>query len=164
MGAILYDDDILTWSEQQSAALRRLAGDPGLSNAVDWENVIEEIEELGRSEFNAVESLLEQALTHLLKAHSDPGSLSRIAWGIETDEFLRQFRKRFTNSMRRKLDIDEIWQVAFKVSARELSAYRVPLRPGIPASSPFSLDDLLGEAFTFESGLAHLNADVVGRG
>lgn len=157
MSAILYDDDLLTWSEQQSAALRKLAGRPGLSNAVDWENVIEEIESLGRHEFHAVESLLEQALVHLLKAYSDFGSLSRIAWGIETDEFLRQARKRFTNSMRRKLDLETIWQTAFKVSTRELTAYNVSPRPGIPRSCPFSLDDLLAETFTFDLGVAQLH-------
>ena len=35
----LYDDDIVTWAEQQAAAVRALASRPDLSNALDWENV-----------------------------------------------------------------------------------------------------------------------------
>ena len=45
--ATLYDDDIVTWAEQQAAALRELAAKPELANAVDWENLIEEVETLG---------------------------------------------------------------------------------------------------------------------
>ncbi len=45
----LYDDDIVTWADEQVAALRALAARSDLSNAVDWENVIEEIESVGRS-------------------------------------------------------------------------------------------------------------------
>lgn len=45
--ATLYKEDIETWAETQIAALRRLAEHPGpLANVIDWENVIEEIEDL----------------------------------------------------------------------------------------------------------------------
>ena len=40
------------------------------ANDIDWENVIEEIESVGRSERNAVESHLVQALLHDLKAEA----------------------------------------------------------------------------------------------
>jgi hypothetical protein len=43
----LYEDDILLWSEHQAEALRRRA-----TNEIDWENVAEEIEAIGRSERN----------------------------------------------------------------------------------------------------------------
>ena len=46
------------------------------SNAVDWDNVIEEIEALGRGEWRGVESQLAHALAHILKAVSDPRALS----------------------------------------------------------------------------------------
>ena len=49
----LYDEDILVWSEQQAAALRSLASRRDLPNELDLANVIEEIEDVGRSEFHA---------------------------------------------------------------------------------------------------------------
>src|SRR3712207_3023583 len=61
----LYDADILLWSEQQADLLRRLARGERVNDAVDWENVIEEVGDVGRSEFNSVASLLEVGLTHL---------------------------------------------------------------------------------------------------
>ncbi|MBV9250584.1 MAG: DUF29 domain-containing protein [Acetobacteraceae bacterium] len=63
----LYDADVLLWSEQQAELLRRRA-----ANALDWENLAEEIEDVGRSQLNAVESLLTQALLHYLKAECWP--------------------------------------------------------------------------------------------
>jgi hypothetical protein len=74
--ATLCDDDIVTWSERQAAALRALAARPELSNAVDWDNVIEEIECLGRSEWKGVASQIRNALAHILKGYCDPDSLS----------------------------------------------------------------------------------------
>jgi hypothetical protein len=102
--ATLYDDDIVTWAEQQAAALRELAARPELSNAVDWENVIEEVECLGRSEWKGVESQLINALAHILKGFCDAGSPSRGPWAIETGNFLQDARRDFRNSMRQKLD------------------------------------------------------------
>ena len=47
----LYDTDIVAWSEQQAEALRDLARQAGKqSNAVDWDNLIDEVETVGRSE------------------------------------------------------------------------------------------------------------------
>ena len=54
----LYDEDILVWSEQQAAALRSLASRRDLPNELDLANVIEEIEDVGRSEFHAVDELM----------------------------------------------------------------------------------------------------------
>ena len=39
-----YDTDILDWSERQAALLRRLANGERVNDAVDWPNVIEEVE------------------------------------------------------------------------------------------------------------------------
>ena len=76
--ATLYAEDVETWAELQVAALRRLAATPGpWSNVIDWENVIEEIEDLGSEQRRAVESLLENAFAHAIKIAADPESLSR---------------------------------------------------------------------------------------
>jgi Domain of unknown function DUF29 len=64
----LYDDDILIWSEQHAAGLRRLTSRRDLPNELDLANVIEEIEDVGESEFQTVESLVENISTHPLLA------------------------------------------------------------------------------------------------
>lgn len=45
-----YDTDILTWSAQQSALLRRRAAGELVNDAdLDWTNIAEEIEAVGQS-------------------------------------------------------------------------------------------------------------------
>ena len=58
----LYERDFYSWTAQQAAALKRkdLA-------AIDWENVIEEIETLGRAEKSSLTSYYANAVEHLLK-------------------------------------------------------------------------------------------------
>jgi chromosome segregation ATPase len=43
----LYGDDIRLWSERQGALLRRLSGGEAVSDRVDWQHVVGEIEDLG---------------------------------------------------------------------------------------------------------------------
>ncbi|MDE0125836.1 MAG: DUF29 domain-containing protein [Bryobacterales bacterium] len=63
----LYDKDFWSWTQEQAAALRRRDLD-----AVDWENVIEEIETLGRSEQHAWTSHCKNVIVHLLKMEHSP--------------------------------------------------------------------------------------------
>jgi hypothetical protein len=65
----LYDTDILLWSEQQAKLLRRRA-----ANALDWDNLVEEIEAVGRNKLHAVMLHLRLALLHDLEAEAWPQS------------------------------------------------------------------------------------------
>ena len=76
----LYDDDIVLWSERQAALLRRVAAGERVNNEVDWGNVAEEIEAVGRTERRACESHLVQALLHDLKAEAWPLSREVPHW------------------------------------------------------------------------------------
>jgi hypothetical protein len=155
--ATLYDDDIVTWSEQQAAALRELASKPELSNAVDWGNVIEEIECLGRSEWKGVAGHLRNALAHVLKEVCDPDSFSRRAWAVETNNSLLEARDEFRDSMRQHIDIHAVWSRAFKQTAQSLEPYGVAIPPGIPSQCPFTLDDILAETFDHRRAVARLH-------
>ncbi len=44
----LYDEDFVAWAEHQAEALRAAARG-GSNQALDWENLAEEIEDLGKS-------------------------------------------------------------------------------------------------------------------
>ncbi|MFM6518330.1 MAG: DUF29 family protein, partial [Microcystis panniformis] len=58
----LYDRDYQLWLENTINQLRR-----GDFQAVDWQNLLEELADLGKSERRALESLLTRLLEHLLK-------------------------------------------------------------------------------------------------
>lgn len=77
----VFEEDVETWAELQVAALRRFGSIPGpWAITLDWENLIEEIEDVGSSRRRAVESLLENALAHACKIAADPQSSSAEHW------------------------------------------------------------------------------------
>jgi hypothetical protein len=75
----LYRRDICLWSREQSAALRKAAG-AGSNLAIDWENVAEEIESLGRSERSSLRGQIRRILEHLIKLEASPARDPRRGW------------------------------------------------------------------------------------
>ena len=138
----LYERDILTWSEHQADLLRRVARGE-LVNGVDWEHVVEEIEDVGLAQLNAVESYLRLVIVHLLKIHGWPDSASVGHWRGEVVSFQRDLVKRFAPSMSRRIDLEDIYAVAREQT--EVANYdgRAPLP--WPEACPFTLDQLLNE-------------------
>src|SRR4051812_2482217 len=103
----LYDTDILIWSEGQAEFLRRRA-----ANALDWDNLAEEIEAVGRSELHAVQSHLVQALLHDLKAEAWPLSRDVEHWRAEARGHRDDARRHFTPSMAQRIDIAKLYRQA----------------------------------------------------
>jgi len=63
----LYDDDVIAWVEQQVALLRA-----GRWSELDVDNIVEEIEDVGKSEQRELRSRLEVLIAHLLKWKYQP--------------------------------------------------------------------------------------------
>src|ERR1700722_9949169 len=93
----LYETDILLWSEQQADLLRRhAAGERVDAAAIDWPNIVEEIEDVGRGERNSVESHLVQALLHDLKAEAWPLARDVPHWRAAARGHRGEARRRFS--------------------------------------------------------------------
>lgn len=138
-----YDTDILTWSERQAALLRRRAAGELVNDAeLDWPNIAEEIEDVGRSEWRAVESLLAQALRHILKAEAWPLSRDAPTWRADAIDFRLQARRRFMPSMRQKIDVASLYADALKATPETIDGQ--PALP-VPETCPVTLDELLTE-------------------
>jgi hypothetical protein len=138
----LYDRDILAWSEHQAELLRRVARGERV-NGVDWEHVVEEIEDVGLSELTAVESFLRLVLVHLCKVYGWPESVSVEHWRDEIGTFQAEAEQRFVPSMRQKIDLDRVYQRA----RRQLADTSYDGRPPRhwPDTCPYTLDQLLTE-------------------
>jgi hypothetical protein len=145
----LYDSDILAWSEQQAAALRRLASRCDLPNDLDLENVVEEIESVGRSELRATESFIELILAHAAKAVSAPEGLAIGHWRTECIGWQAQILRAFAPSMRQRIDMDALWRSALRVAEAALAEHGRNLAAVLPGTCPITLDDLLVETFEF---------------
>ena len=75
----LYDQDLVRWSEEQARALRE-AANAGWNAPIDWENVAEEIESLGKSDRRALASHIALVIEHLLKLQASPASEPLRGW------------------------------------------------------------------------------------
>jgi hypothetical protein len=72
----LYDRDFHAWANEQAALARSRS-----ANALDWDNVAEELEDLGASVRNELRSRYVVLLKHLLKWRFQPGKRSS-SWEI----------------------------------------------------------------------------------
>ena len=77
MASQLYDQDFYLWTQEQAAALRHAK----TSNLpLDWENLAEEIESLGKSQRAELSSQIRRILRHLFKLEASPAADPRAGW------------------------------------------------------------------------------------
>jgi Domain of unknown function DUF29 len=157
----LYERDALAWAEQQAALLRRLAAGERLNAMVDWPNVIEEVHDVGLSELRACQSLLEQALAHLLKLHALPENQAAEHWRDEIRAFLHDAERRFTPSMRQRIGLNDLYDKAAGRARAAAEDVGVTPRP-LPDACPFTLDELLAGRFTVAELVAGLDDSQAG--
>src|SRR6478672_4246884 len=79
-----YEGDFYAWTQDQGRRLREVR-----PSSIDWENVAEEIESLGRSEKRSIESNLSAILLHLLKWHYQPSGRNN-SWRASIAEHRRR--------------------------------------------------------------------------
>lgn len=92
----LYEDDFPVWLERQAAALRaRGAG----GNAIDYDNVAEELDGLARKERNRIRSLAARTVEHLLKLEFVASPRDQPHWRSEVLSFRDQIEQHLTASL-----------------------------------------------------------------
>lgn len=79
----LHDRDFNLWTEQMKIALENRD-----VNAMDWNNLIEEIEDMGASQKRALDSYLQRLIEHILKLKY---------WESEVDKCRNGWMKEVTN-------------------------------------------------------------------
>ena len=133
----LYDVDILLWSEQQAELLRHRS-----ANALDWDNLAEEIKDVGLSQLHAVMSHLRLALLHDLKAEAWPLSRDVPHWRAEARNHRIDARQRYSPSMAQRIDVEKLYRQARRGMPETIDE-ALPLP--VPESCPVTLAELLSE-------------------
>ena len=77
--AQLYEEDFVRWTEEQSRALRK-ASQSRVNLALDWQNLAEEIDDLGRSVRRELRRRLTVIVEHLMKLEHSPAIDPRGGW------------------------------------------------------------------------------------
>lgn len=133
----LYDRDFYLWLEMTAMLLRK-----GKFSQLDMPNLIEEIEAMGRSEKEALESNLVVVLMHLLKYKYQP-SIRSNSWKSSIREHRRRLKKALKNSPSLKPYLNEVFAEAYR-DARDLAADETGLSlENFPLQSPFTIEETL---------------------
>jgi hypothetical protein len=137
----LYDRDFVGWTEQVVAALRQ-----GSWMDLDVENLIEEVEALGKSDRRAIKSRLEVLLMHLLKWQFQPRARSR-SWQATILEQRLRIAEILADSPSLKNYLPTVMVACFG-AARKLAAIETGLPIAtFPADCAYRLEELLDEAY-----------------
>jgi hypothetical protein len=136
----LYDTDVVLWAEEQAAALRRRS-----ANTLDWEHLAEEIEDVGRSETEAVMSLLTNVMGHKLRLIGWPDHGAANHWQHEIRAWLARIAKRHRASMHVDKELADLFRIARLDTDAHMLDAGPPAVP-LPATCPWTLDQLLAEA------------------
>ncbi|MGH7077125.1 MAG: DUF29 family protein [Acetobacteraceae bacterium] len=138
----LYDSDILTWSEQKAALLRRIAVGERINDLVDRANVIEEVESIGREQSHQVELLLVQALVRVLKAAGWRASRTAPHRRAEARRLRAEATARSVPSVAQPIDLAGLYRLALAAVPETIDG-RPPVAP--PEHSPMRFEGLLAE-------------------
>jgi len=158
-GDTLYETDFYAWSQQQAAVLRAMAREAaGLPNALDIENVAEEIEGVGNSQLSAMASRVRLILIHLLKCLSQPDSAALLHWREEMINWHGDLVSDITRAMQPKIDMDVQWRRAMRQAEAALRTGGGALPAGLPTDCPFPLETLLSDDLDIPLLLARIEA------
>ncbi|NJA06337.1 DUF29 domain-containing protein [Methylococcaceae bacterium WWC4] len=108
-----YETDFYGWTIEQAAALRS-----GRFTQLDLDNLIEEIESMGRSEKRAVESRLAVLFLHLLKWRYQPERRGK-SWKCSIDVQRSRFQKILKENPGLKSQLDGILADAYETARYE---------------------------------------------
>lgn len=137
----LYETDYLKWLDATAAAIKQ-----GNLDAVDWDNLLEEIEDMGRSERRTLASNLKILILHLLKWQFQPERRSN-SWRSTIAEHRQRIRKSLKESPSLKPYLDTAIAENYS-DAVELAAIETGLsQETFPKECLFTPEQLMNPKF-----------------
>jgi hypothetical protein len=141
----LYRRDFYAWTRQQAAALRRLA-ETRPNVELDTENLVEEVESLGRTERRAVTSQLVRLSVHLLKLEHSPRREPRRGWLATVRDARNKALQALTPMIRGEVEpeIPTLYADARYIAQQQLAKHgETDAARTLPPDCPYTLDQLL---------------------
>jgi Domain of unknown function DUF29 len=137
-----YDDDYYAWTQHQAAVLRTMRR---TDNRLDRERVAEEIEDLGKSERDAVRSQIVRIIEHLLKLEYSPAADPRFDWLASIVEARRALADKITATLQRDAEamLPELYTDGHELAVIGLRKYGEDAAAArLPAACPYTLDQI----------------------
>jgi len=136
-----YDADFHAWTRDQAARLRELR-----PNSLDWENIAEEIETLGRSQRREIRSRLVVLLAHLLKWSYQPEGQGN-SWRASITLARQEIGKEISESPSLRRYPGEELAAQYAVARLKASGQTGLALDIFPEICPFTIEQVLDPAF-----------------
>ena len=140
-----YEDDFYAWTQHQAEVLRTM---PVSDNRFDREHVAEEIEDLGKSERDAVRSQIRRIIEHLLKLAHPPAEPPRVSWMDTIDDAREILSDKLTATLRRDIEsgLEKLYAEGRRRAARGLQRHgEAAVADSLPQMCPYSFDEICQE-------------------
>ncbi|MEB3146248.1 MAG: DUF29 domain-containing protein [Cylindrospermopsis raciborskii 1523720] len=138
---LLYEIDENLWLEKTIVLLKEKR-----FYDLDLQHLVEELEALSKRDKNAVASLLEQIIRHLLLLQywHEESEINRNHWQTEIVGFRNQLERLLTTNLHNYLytELEKIYQGAFRY-VRQKTRFEV----SFPQDCPYSLEQLLNQSY-----------------
>ena len=138
-----YDDDFYAWTRHQAMVLRTMAA---ADNRFDRENVAEEIEDLGRSERDAVRSQIRRFIEHLLKLAYSPAQEPRFDWMASIAEARATLGDKLSPTLQRDAQnlLSKLYQDGWDCVELSLRSHgEMQAADNLPADCPYTINEIL---------------------
>jgi Domain of unknown function DUF29 len=133
----LYNTDFYSWTTQTAQLLKQRR-----FSELDLENLIEEIEDLGRSEYRALESRLEVLLMHLLKVRYQPEMHTK-SWDLTIQEQRLRIQRLLRDNPGLKPKLPQAWEDAWEPALIQAQKETGLDSTAFPQENPFTLDEAI---------------------
>ena len=136
-----YTEDFFAWSEEQAELLKARS-----RTGLDWDNLAEEIESLGKSQRSEIRNRLIVLLLHLLKWHYQPNK-RKLGWKASILEARKQLNRELRESPSLRSYPDEVIAEQYEVARLKAAGETELQLETFPTECPYSIADILDESF-----------------
>jgi hypothetical protein len=138
---VRYEDDLFAWTQEQAALLRAHAVD-----GIDWENLAEEIESMGRRDRRELKSRLTVILLHLPKwqAQADQRGMS---WRKTLRTQRREIRNLLQQSPSLRREVPDLMREAYADAVKDAADETGLRADAFPTTCAYAPDDVLDEDY-----------------
>jgi hypothetical protein len=134
-------DDFYGWTQETAELLKQ-----GRFAEVDINALIEEVEDMGKSEWREFESRLSVLLTHLLKWQYQPTHRSK-SWQITIEHQRDRVRRLIRKNPSLKPQIAEVTESAYSDALYEAAKQTNFERSDFPKDCPWSWEQIMDDEF-----------------
>jgi hypothetical protein len=138
-----YDDDFYAWTKYQAKVLRDMRVE---DNRFDRDNVVEEMESLGKEQRDAVRSQVRRILEHFLKLAYSPATQPRHGWQRSIIEARAQLGDKLSPTLRRGLQtrLPQLYDQARELAELSLREFGEDAAANhLPAACPYKLAQII---------------------